>query len=91
MGLLDRVKRAAGVGSAPPADDGAAALKRKYQGALQLIEVERVRVLSLHVESGALYLKGMAPTSEARERILAAIREAGAPGDRDIVADITVV
>jgi hypothetical protein len=90
LGLLDRVKKAAGVGRATAPDDGGAAVKRKYQGALRLVEVERVRVLSLHVEDGRLYLKGTAPTGDARERILAAIREAGAPGDRDIVVDITV-
>ena len=90
LGLLDRVKKAAGVGGAPAPDDGGAAVKRKYQGALRLIEVERVRVLSLHVEGGRLYLKGVAPSADARERILAAIRAAGAMDDRDIVADITV-
>jgi hypothetical protein len=90
LGLLDRVKRAAGVGSAPRVDESAA-VKRKYHAALQLVEVEGVRVLRLHVEGGTLYLKGAAPTLEARNRILVAIRDAGAPGDTDIVADITVV
>ena len=55
-----------------------------------MLHVERVRVLSLHVEDGRLYLKGVAPNADARERILAAIRAAGVPGDRDIVVDITV-
>ncbi len=90
LGLLDRVKKAAGVGRAPAPDDGGAAVKRKYQDALRLMEVERVRVLSLHVEGGRLYLKGVAPSADARQRILAAIREAGTSGDTDIVVDITV-
>jgi hypothetical protein len=90
VGLLDRVKKAAGVGSAPAADDPGAAVKRKYHAVLQLIEVERVRVLNLHVEGGRLFLKGAAPTGEARERILVAIRDAGGPDASDIVADITV-
>src|SRR6188768_13618 len=90
LGLLDRVKKAAGMGRAAASEDGGAAVKRKYQGALRLIEVERMQVLSLHVEGGRLYLKGVAPTADARQRILAAIREAGTAGDTDIVADITV-
>ncbi len=90
MGLFDRVRKAAGMGTAPAADPSVASVRRKYQAVLQLIEVESVRVVSLHVEGGRLYLKGAAPTREARERILAAIRAAGAADDADIVADITV-
>ena len=89
MGLFDRVwKRAAGVGGAPAAD--ASAVKRKYKAVLQLIEGEHVRVLNLHVEGGRLYLKGAAPTEEARGRILAAIRSITPEDDADIVAEITV-
>lgn len=91
MKLFDRVwKRAAGVGRPPAADASASAVKRKYQAVLQLIEREHVRVLNLHVEGGRLYLKGAAPTEEARGRILAAIRSITPEDDADIVADITV-
>ena len=91
MGLFDRVwKRAGGAGGALVADTSASALKRKYQAVLQLIEGEHVRVLNLHVEGGRLYLKGAAPTEEARGRILAAIRSITPEDDADIVADITV-
>ena len=74
----------------PAADASASAVKRKYQAVLQLIEGEHVRVLNLHVEGGRLYLKGAAPTEEARGRILAAIRSITPEDDADIVADITV-
>ena len=87
MGFFDRVFKRAG---APAPDASAIALKRKYQGVLQLIEGEHVRVLKLHVEGGRLYLKGAAPTAEARERILVAIRAITPEDDSDIVADITV-
>jgi hypothetical protein len=88
LGLLDRVwKRGA---EAPAADVSASAVKRKYQAVLQLIEREHVRVLNLHVEGGRLYLKGAAPTDEARGRILAAIRAITPEDDADIVADISV-
>ena len=90
MGLLDRVKRAAGVKGSAAADASASDVKRKYQAVLQLIEGERVRVLNLHVEGGRLYLKGAAPTEEARGRILAAIRAINPEDAADIVADITV-
>lgn len=90
LGLFDRVKKVAGIGGAPAADAPAAAVTRKYREVLRLVEEEGVRVLNLHVEGGRLYLKGAAPTADARERILAAIRAAGATDDADIVADITV-
>ena len=91
MGLFERVwKRAAGGGQTPAADHSASAVKRKYQAVLQLIEGENVRVLNLHVEGGRLYLKGAAPSEEARGRILAAIRTITPEDDADIVADITV-
>ena len=86
VGLLDRVFKR----SAAPADASASAVKRKYQAVLQLVETERVRVLNLHVKDGRLYLKGAAPTEEARGRILDAIRAVTPADDADIVADITV-
>ena len=71
-------------------DASAQAVKLKYQEVLRLVETERVRVLNLHVEGGTLYLKGAAPTEEARERILGAIRSITPGDDADIVAEITV-
>ena len=87
MGLFDRVFRR---DSAPAADASARAVKRKYQPVLQLLEREQVRVLNLHVEGGRLYVKGAAPSEEARGRILAAIRSVTPEDDADIVAEITV-
>ena len=65
-------------------------LKRKYQPVLELVERERVRVLSLRVEGGRLYLVGAAPSEDARVRILAAIRTITPETGDDIVAEITV-
>jgi len=65
-------------------------LKRKYQPVLELVEAERVRVLSLRVENGRLYLAGAAPSEDARVRILAAIKTITPETGDDIVADITV-
>lgn len=78
------------MGSASGAEASARAVKRKYGAVLQLIESERVRVVNLHVEGGRLFLKGAAPTEEARGRVLAAIRAIGPEDAADIVADITV-
>jgi hypothetical protein len=90
LGLLDRVKKAAGRGAATAPETPATAVKRKYEAVLRLIEAESVRVSNLHVEGGRLYLKGAAPTQASRERILAAIRAITPEDDADIVADITV-
>jgi rRNA pseudouridine-1189 N-methylase Emg1 (Nep1/Mra1 family) len=85
LGLFDRVFRKA---ESPP--DPSASIKVKYEPVLQLLEREGVRVLNLHVEGGRLYVKGAAPSEEARRRILAAIRAITPGDDDDIVADISV-
>ena len=84
MGLLDRIfgrpdRRGTGVD-----------LKRKYRAVLELAERESVRVSSLRVEGGRLYLAGTAPSEDARGRILDAIRAITPEAGDDIVADITV-
>jgi hypothetical protein len=89
LGLFDRIRGRPG-GAAEAAREKSAALTRKYQPVLELIERERVRVLNLHVEGGRLYLKGAAPDEDARGRILAAIRSITPESGDDIVADITV-
>ena len=87
LGLFDRVFKK---GGSERTDASAQAVKLKYQSVLRLVETERVRVLNLHVEGGRLYLKGAAPTEEARSRILDAIREVTPADSADIVAEITV-
>jgi hypothetical protein len=89
LGLLDRILGRPN-GEADAARAKSLALKRKYQPVLELIERERVRVQNLHVEGGRLYLKGAAPSEDARVRILAAIRSITPESGDDIVADITV-
>ena len=88
LGLFDRVFKKGG--SETPGDASAQAVKLKYQSVLLLVETERVRVLNLHVEGGRLYLKGAAPTEEARGRILDAIGKVTPADSADIVAEITV-
>ena len=88
LGLFDRVFKKSGAETA--GDASAQAVKLKYQSVLRLVETERVRVLNLHVEGGRLYLKGAAPTEEARGRILDAIRKVTPADSADIVAEITV-
>jgi hypothetical protein len=87
LGLFDRVWKKEAL---TKGDASAHAVKLKYQAVLRLVETERVRVLNLHVEGGTLYLKGAAPTEEARGRILEAIRAVTPADDADIVAEITV-
>ncbi len=88
LGLFDRVFKKSG--SEAAGDASAQAVKLKYQSVLLLVETERVRVLNLHVEGGRLYLKGAAPTEEARGRILEAIQKVTPSDSADIVAEITV-
>ena len=64
-------------------------LKRKYRPVLELAEREDVRVTSLRVEGGRLYLAGAAPSAAARGRILDAIKEVAPEAGDDIVAECT--
>ena len=84
MGIFDRI-----LGKADRRGTGVD-LQHKYRPVLELVERERVRVASLRVEGGRLYLTGTAPSEEARGRILDAIKTITPESGDDIVADITV-
>ena len=87
MGLLDFDLRPGTARSAgAPAWTSSGSTSRCWSS----VEAERVRVLSLRVEGGRLYLAGAAPSEDARVRILAAIRTITPETGDDIVADITV-
>jgi hypothetical protein len=85
LGLLDRI-----LGREPERRGTGVDLKQKYRAVLELAERERVRVVSLRVEGGRLYLTGAAPSEDSRGRILDAIRAITPEAGDDIVAEITV-
>jgi len=64
-------------------------LKSKYQSALNAIEQQQVRLQNLHVQDGKLFLRGIAPSEEAKNRVWDQIKLTD-PTYSDLTADITV-
>lgn len=86
MGLFDKMFGAA-------ADDAKLAkfneLKGKYQSVLTTIENEKVQLRNLHVEEEKLYVKGVAPSEDAKNRVWDQIKLIDADYS-DLTADISV-
>lgn len=64
-------------------------LKQKYQRALTLAEQERIQLQNLHVQDNKLFVRGIAPSEDAKGRFWSQVKQANPAAD-DIVADITV-
>ncbi|MFN3325566.1 MAG: LysM peptidoglycan-binding domain-containing protein [Bryobacteraceae bacterium] len=64
-------------------------LKAKYANVLRAIDAVQIRLRNLHVQENKLFLKGAAPSEEAKRQVWDAIRRAD-PTFSDITADITV-
>ncbi len=64
-------------------------LKQKYQRALTQADQERIQLQNLHVQDNKLFVRGVAPSEDAKGRFWSQIKQANPSAD-DIVADITV-
>ena len=64
-------------------------LKAKYQSALNVIDQQQVRLQNLHLQDGKLFLRGIAPSEEAKNRVWDQIKLVD-PVYADLTADITV-
>src|SRR5262245_28233990 len=64
-------------------------LKSKYQSALQAIEQQQVRLQNLHIQDGKLFMRGVAPSEQAKNRVWDQINQVD-PTYSDLIADITV-
>jgi nucleoid-associated protein YgaU len=64
-------------------------LKQKYQSVLNMIPQAGVQLQNLHVEGGKLVIRGVAPSTEAKNRVWDQIKLVD-PNYSDLMADITV-
>jgi nucleoid-associated protein YgaU len=64
-------------------------LKQKYQSVLRSIEQNQIRMEHLHEQDNKLFLKGTAPSDEAKNKIWDQIKLVN-PQHDDIIADISV-
>jgi nucleoid-associated protein YgaU len=64
-------------------------LKTKYQSVLEVIEEEQVSVKNLHLQDDKLFIKGVAPSVEAANKVWDEIKRVN-PSANDISADFPV-
>jgi len=64
-------------------------LKGKYHTALNVADRERIEFYNLHVQDDKLYIRGIAPTLEARNKFGEQLRLVN-PTEDDVVAEIDI-
>lgn len=71
------------------ADDKLEQMKQKYASVLNVIQQQQVRLSHLHIQDGKLFMQGVAPSEEAKNKVWDQIKLVNPKYD-DITADITV-
>jgi LysM repeat protein len=91
MGLFDKMfgRGATKAQEQPNAQQRFDQLKQKYQSVLNQIEQQQVRMLNLHVENDKLFIRAVAPSDDAKNRVWDQIKLVD-PNVSDLTADITV-
>lgn len=94
MGLFDQAFGsgvAAGAGQAqdPNSDQQFNQMKDKYQSVLRKIEEQDVRLENLHMQDGKLFIRGVAPSEDAMNRVWDQIKEVDSDYG-DLTAEIRV-
>jgi len=64
-------------------------LKAKYQSVLQVIQDEQISVKNLHLQDDKLFIKGVAPSVDAANKVWDQIKRVN-PSANDITADFPV-
>src|SRR5262245_11216675 len=64
-------------------------LKAKYQPALAAVQQYQVHLQNLHLQGNQLFIRGEAPSQEAKNRVWDQIKQVD-PTYSDLIADITV-
>jgi hypothetical protein len=91
MGLWDKMfgKGASEAQQQPNADQRFNELKGKYQSVLNMADQQQIRFQNLHVQDNKLFIRGVAPSDEAKNKFWDQIKLVS-PNMDDITADITV-
>ena len=64
-------------------------LKQKYQSVLNMADQQKIQFQNLHVQDNKLFIRGIAPSDEAKNKFWDQIKLVN-PNADDITADITV-
>jgi LysM repeat protein len=91
MGLFDKMfgRGATEAQQQPNADSRFNELKGKYQTVLTTADHEQIRFQNLHVQDDKLFIKGTAPTEDAKNKFWDQVKLVDA-NNSDITADISV-
>jgi LysM repeat protein len=91
MGLFDKMfgGSVAEAEKQPDAQKRFSQLKQKYQSVLALADQERIQFHNLHVQDNKLFVRGIAPSEDAKSRFWTQIKQVNPAAD-DVIADITV-
>ena len=91
MGLFDKMfgHGADTASQQPDAEKRFNELKQKYQTVLTTADQQHVQFQNLHVQDNKLFIKGTAPTEEAKSKFWDQVKLAS-PNQDDITADISV-
>lgn len=90
MGLFDKMfgRGAADAQQQPNAEQRFNELKGKYQSVLNIIEREQVRLVNLHVQDNKLFIKGTAPSQQAKDKVWDQIKLVDPGYEKDLTADV---
>lgn len=91
MGLFDKMfgRGAADAEQQQGAQQRFNELKQKYQTVLTVSDNEKIQFLNLHVQDNKLFIRGIAPSEEAKNKFWDQVKLAS-PNQDDITADISV-
>lgn len=91
MGLFDKMfgKGADAAQQQPNAEQRFQELKQKYQTALSVIEQQQVQLQNLHVQDNKLFIRGVAPSQDAANKVWDQVKLAN-PNLDDITLDLQV-
>ncbi|MCA1815329.1 MAG: LysM peptidoglycan-binding domain-containing protein [Acidobacteria bacterium] len=92
MGLFDKMfgRGASEAQQQPDAQQRFEQLKQKYQSVLNEVEQQQVQLQNLHVEDGKLFLRGTAPSEDAKNKVFDQIKLVDPNYQNDLTADFTV-
>jgi LysM repeat protein len=89
MGIFDKMFGRGADSAAPGSEQKFNQLKQKYQTVLNTIEQQNVKLQNLHIEGDKLFIRGTAPSEQAKNAIWDQIKLVD-PNYSDLTADITV-
>src|SRR4026207_2399495 len=91
MGLFDKMfgRGASEAQQQPNGEQRFNTLKQKYQSVLNAADQEKIQFQNLHVQDNKLFIKGIAPSEEAKNKFWDQIKLVS-PNQDDITADISV-